>query len=253
MRVLIVDDEPLARDRIRDLLRTEPDVAAVEECSHGEAAVEYVRARRPDVMFLDVQMPGLDGFGVLERLAPEATPLVVFVTAYDRHAVRAFEVYALDYLLKPFDAERFAATVQRARTRLAQNGGEEMTRALRALMAEVRPAAAASPQILSVRSGQRIVPVRVEEIDWVEAEGNYVRLHRRGTSHLLRETMAALEQSLDPRRFRRIHRSAIVNVDRIAELVPWFGKDFRVILRDGTQLTLSRSYVDRLPEFLGRQ
>ena len=252
MRVLIVDDEPLARERIRDLLRAEGDVRRVEECGNGEEAVEAIQARPPDLVFLDVQMPGLDGFGVLERLPPGPMPLVVFVTAYEQHAVRAFEVHALDYLLKPFDPQRFAATLSRVRTRLGHGTRDEVAEAVRALLAEARDRLPAAPAVLSVRAGDRIVPIRVDEIDWVEAEGNYVRLHRGTSSHLLRETMAALEQSLDARRFRRIHRSAIVNVDRIAELVPWFGKDFKVILRDGTELTLSRSYVDRLPEFLGR-
>ena len=251
MRVLIADDEPLARERLCDLLRAEPDVR-VEECGNGEEAVAAIRALRPDLVFLDVQMPGVDGFGVLERLAPEDIPLVVFVTAYERHALRAFEVHALDYLLKPFDTDRFAATLRRARLQLAGCGRLDVARALRAMLDERHERRPDRADVLSVRTGPRIVPVRIDEIDWVEAEGNYVRLHRGGTSHLLRETMAALEQTLDGRRFRRIHRSAIVNVERIAELRPWFGKDYKVILRDGTELTLSRSYVDRLPEFVGR-
>jgi two-component system LytT family response regulator len=252
VRVLIVDDEPLARERIRGLLRDEPDVQ-VEEHGNGEDAVDGVRTFQPDLVFLDVQMPGLDGFGVLERLAPGPIPLVVFVTAYEQHALRAFEVHALDYLLKPFDAERFAVALRRARARLAAGAPDQVTAALRALLDDVRPREPRPVAVLSVRSGDRIVPVRVDEIDWIEAEGNYVRLHRGRASHLLRETMASLEESLDPQRFRRIHRSAIVNVDRIAELLPWFGKDFKVKLKDGTELTLSRSYVDRLAEFVGRR
>jgi two-component system, LytTR family, response regulator len=251
VRILIVDDEPLARARIRGLLRDEPDLH-VEERGNGEDAVESVRTFQPDLVFLDVQMPGLDGFGVLERLAPGPMPLVVFVTAYERHALRAFEVHALDYLLKPFDADRFGVALRRARARLAAGAPAQVTAALRAFLDEVRPREPPPAEVLSVRSGDRIVPVRVGEIDWIEAEGNYVRLHRGRTSHLLRETMASLEESLDARRFRRIHRSAIVNVDRIAELVPWFGKDYKVKLKDGAELTLSRSYVDRLAEFLGR-
>lgn len=250
MRVLIVDDEPLARGRIRDLLRAEPDVEHIEECGNGEDAVASIRAARPDLVFLDVLMPGLDGLAVAETVDPEQT-LIVFVTAYEAHAVRAFEVHAVDYLLKPFDSQRFATALRRARARLALPERLAAAHALRALLSDTRRDPP-NASVLAVRSGQRIVPVRVDEIDWVEAEGNYVRLHQGSTSQLLRETMAALEQTLDPKRFRRIHRSFIVNVDRIAELVPWFGKDYRVILRDGTELTLSRSYVDRLSEFVGR-
>jgi two-component system, LytTR family, response regulator len=252
VRILIVDDEPLARERIRGLLSAEPDAPHVEECGNGEDAAAAILARPPDLVFLDVQMPGLDGFEVLERLAPAPLPLVVFVTAYEQHALRAFEVHAVDYLLKPFDADRFATALGRARARLAGNGRDEMTRAVQALLDGARESRPARSEVLSVRVGERIVPVRLDEIDWIEAEGNYVRLHRGRASHLLRETMASLEESLDARRFRRIHRSAIVNVDRIAELLPWFGKDFKVKLKDGTELTLSRSYVDRLAEFLGR-
>ena len=253
MRVLIVDDEPLARERIRDLLGSQPDVRAVEECGNGEDAVAAIRARPPDVVFLDVQMPGLDGFGVLDQVAPAPLPLVVFVTAYERHAVRAFDVHAVDYLLKPFDADRFAAAMDRTRGRLAAGSDGLAAQAVHRLLEAMRARAPKPAEVLSVRSGHRIVPVRVDEIDWVAAEGNYVRLHRGRSSYLLRETMACLEQALDPRRFRRIHRSTIVNVDRIAELVPWFGKDYKVVLRDGTELTLSRSYVERLAEFVGRK
>jgi two-component system LytT family response regulator len=256
LRVLIVDDEPLARERIHDLLRKEADVESITECGNGEEAVGLVRRLELDLVFLDVQMPGLDGFGVLERLWPDPTPLVIFVTAYERFALRAFDVHALDYLLKPFDAERFQAALARARTRLAGGGGAEFQRVLRTVLAELKDREAGptpAPAVLAVKSGQRIVPVRVDEIDWVEAEGNYVRLHVGKASHLLRQTIASLEESLDARRFRRIHRSTLVNVDRIRELQPWFRKDFKVILRDGTELTLSRSYTDRLPEFLGRE
>ena len=255
MRVLIVDDEPLARERIHDLLRKEPDVESITECGNGEEAVALIRRLELDVVFLDVQMPGLDGFGVLERLWPDPTPLVIFVTAYERFALRAFDVHALDYLLKPFDAERFTAALARARTRLSNGGSSpDLQRVLRSLLSEIKGGTAApSSAVLAVKSGQRIVPVRVDEIDWVEAEGNYVRLHVGKASHLLRQTIASLEEELDARRFRRIHRSTIVNVDRIRELQPWFRKDYKVILRDGTELTLSRSYTDRLPEFLGRE
>jgi two-component system LytT family response regulator len=253
MRVLIVDDEPLARDRIRRLLGSEADVRSIAECGSGEEAVARIRAGDVDLVFLDVQMTGIDGFDVIERLSPGPMPLVVFVTAYERYALRAFEVCALDYLLKPFDADRFAAALARARLALAHGGGAEVSRALHALIAMLKARDVRAPEVFSVKSGRRIVPVRVEEIDWIGAEGNYVRLHVGKASHLLRETIAAVEQSLDTRRFRRIHRSAIVNVERISELQPWFRKDYKVMLRDGTQLTVSRNYADRLHEFLGRR
>jgi two-component system, LytTR family, response regulator len=253
MRVLIVDDEPLARERIEDLLRREPDVESIETCGNGDDAVARMSRRDLDLVFLDVQMPGLDGFGVLERLAPDAMPLVVFVTAYEQYAIRAFDVHALDYLVKPFDVDRFSMAMARARAALSNGGRAELDRAVQALLSATKDRAAERRHVLAIRSGQRIVPVRTEEIDWVEAEGNYVRLHVGKTSHLLRETLASLEESLDPRRFRRIHRSTIVNLDRIRELQPWFRKDFKVILLDGSELTLSRSFADRLPEFLGRE
>jgi two-component system LytT family response regulator len=249
MRVLVVDDEPLARERVLDLLSAQPDVISVAQCGNGEEAVRLIRRLEPDVVFLDVQMPGLDGFSVLERLDPERLPIVVFVTAFGHYAVRAFEVHALDYLLKPFDAQRFTATLARVRARLAGEGGD-VRRTLQALLGQV--GARTGPSVIPVRTGDRIVPVRTDEIDWIGAEGNYVRLHAGRVTHLVRETIGSLETTLDPRRFRRIHRSAIVNVDRIRELHPWFGKDYKVVLRDGHELTLSRTYTDRLPEFLGR-
>jgi two-component system LytT family response regulator len=251
VRVLIVDDEPLARERIRDLLRGESGVEAIAECANGEEAVDAIRRREHDLVFLDVQMPGLDGFEVLQRLASERLPLVIFVTAYEQYALRSFEVHPVDYLLKPFDAERFAAALGQARVRLAQENAADLTRTLRALIARIQDDRAGALDRLAVKTDDRILPLCTADIDWIEAEGNYVRLHIGKKPHLLRETLGRLETTLDARRFRRIHRSTIVNVERIVEISSW-GKDYRMRLRDGTELTLSRTYADRLPEFLGR-
>lgn len=248
--VLIVDDEPLARERIRRLLEADADVGAVVECRNGEEAVSRIREHAPDLVFLDVQMPGLDGFGALEHVEPGRMPLVVFVTAFEQYALRAFEVHAFDYLLKPFDRERFQASFARAKERLRAPAVPDLERQIRTLIAELR-GTARFPDRLAVKKDGRILPLRVAEIDWVEAEGNYVRLHLGKASYLYREKLLTLEERLDPRCFRRIHRSTLVNVARIREFVPWFRKDYRVILQDGTELTLSRSFKDRVQDLLG--
>jgi two-component system LytT family response regulator len=252
LRALIVDDEPLARERVRTLLAAEPDVVVAGECGSGGEAVAAILMDRPDLVFLDVQMPELDGFGVLERVreAGAELPAVVFVTAYDAHALRAFEVHALDYLLKPFDRERFTRALARAREALARREADGLDERLATLLAarSARPYATR----LAVKSGGRVRLVKAEEVDWIEAASNYVRLHVGGERHLLRETMAALEARLDPERFVRIHRSTIVNLDRVRELEPYFHGDYVVKLHDGRRLTLSRTYRERLEERLGR-
>jgi two-component system LytT family response regulator len=225
-------------------------VKAIAECRNGEEAVRTIHDHAPDLVFLDVQMPGLDGFGVLEALPGDDMPLVIFVTAYEQYALRAFEVHALDYLLKPFDRDRFRGTLQRAKERLAAGSPADMRRQLRGLLEDVRRDAGPADR-LAVKSDGRILSLRTSDIDWVEAEGNYVRLHLGKMSYLYREKLASLEERLDPRRFRRIHRSTIVNVERIKAFVPWFRKDYRVVLHDGTELTLSRNYKDRVQELLG--
>jgi two-component system LytT family response regulator len=250
IRALIVDDEPPGRARLRDLLAAEADVEVVGECADGTEAVTAVRDLRPDLLFLDVQMPGLDGFGVLEALGRECPPAVIFVTAHDRYALRAFDVHALDYLLKPFDRQRFQKALGRARTQLAGAGGPAARERLLALLEEVRPAPKPLER-LALKTAGRITFLKADEIDWIEAAGNYVRLHAGGEAHLLRETMSRLEGRLDAARFVRIHRSTIVQLDRIRELQPWFHGDYRVRLRDGTELTLSRGYRPKLQELLG--
>ena len=251
IRVLIIDDEPLARQRIRALLAAEPDVTVVGECDDGQKAVAAIREHRPDLIFLDVHMPELDGFGVLEALSGERLPGVIFVTAYDRYALRAFEVHALDYLLKPFNRERFRQALERARGRLRQARPAEVHELLHALLADVQTAAR-GPRRLVVKSDNRIVLVKPEEVDWVEAAGNYVRLYVGKDEHLLRATMEGVEAQLPPRQFVRIHRSTIVNVERIRSLEPGFHGDYVVQLHDGTELPLSRTYRPKLEELLGR-
>ena len=250
IRVLLVDDEPLARQRLRALLEAEPDLEIAGECADGSQAVEAIRTHRPDLIFLDVRMPELDGFGVLEALAEEPRPAVIFVTAYDRFALKAFEVNALDYLLKPFDRERFRKALARAREQIGRAQGDEVGQQLRALLEDARGARKYLDRVV-IKSSARVFFLRVAEIDWIEAAGNYLKLHAGREEHLLRETMNNLEARLDPAKFLRIHRSTIVNVERIQELQPWFHGDYLVLLRDGTRLTLSRSYRQKLQDWFG--
>jgi two-component system LytT family response regulator len=250
VRVLIIDDEEMARQRLRRLLAREDDVDVIGEACDGVQAVESIRTLAPDLIFLDVQMPEVDGFAVLERLRPQTPPAVVFVTAHDDYAVRAFEVHAVDYLRKPFDAGRFKEAFARARRRLADGEAEERARKLDALLAQVEAHPPRSRERLMVRSDGRLYFVRIDDIDWVEAAGNYVKLHVGRDTHLMRETMAGVEKMLDRSRFLRIHRSAIVNLDRVREMQPWFSGEYTVILRDGTQLRLSRVYRERLETWM---
>ncbi len=250
LRVLIVDDEELARQRLRRLLEVEEDVEVIGEASDGRQAVESIRALRPDLVFLDVQMPEVDGFAVLDRLRPNVSPAVVFVTAYDDYALRAFDAHAVDYLRKPFDATRFQEAFARARRRLAGAEAEDRIRRLEALLTQIAARPQRSRDRLMVRSDGRLYFIRLDDIDWIEAAGNYVKLHVGRDTHLMRETMAGIEKMLDSSRFLRIHRSAIVNLDRVREMQPWFSGEYTVILRDGTQLRLSRVYRDRLESWM---
>jgi two-component system, LytTR family, response regulator len=251
VRTVIVDDEPLGRERIRTLLADDPEIEIVGEASDGEAAVASITKLKPDLLFLDVQMPEMSGFEVLEAVAGAEMPAVIFVTAYDQYAVQAFQVHALDYLLKSFDRERFGEAVQRAKAEIARGRENKLDERLVALLEDLQEQQG-KPDRLIVRSGGRIIFLRVEEIDWIEAADNYVCLRVGRESHLLRGTMASVEQRLDARKFLRIHRSTIVNLDRVKELAPLFHGDYAVRLRDGTELILSRNYREKLQEPLGR-
>ena len=256
LRALIVDDEPLGRRGVRARLARADDVEVVGECAGGREAVRSIRDLAPDVVFLDVQMPGLDGFGVVEAVGPGAMPVTVFVTAYDEHALRAFEAQALDYLLKPIDDDRFDRALDRARRRVAERRESALGRRVSDALAgaagtpEAVPHRSPDARFLVDRAG-RVAVVHADEVDWVEAAGDYVGLHAGRDVHLLRETMARMEDRLDPRRFVRIHRSTIVNVDRIRELRPRANREYDVVLHDGTELKLSRSYRDRLATAFG--
>lgn len=251
IRTLIIDDEPLARTRIRTLLKEHEGFEVLDECGDGASAVEAIEKHNPDLIFLDVQMPECSGFEVLEALDPSARPLVIFVTAYDAYAVRAFEVHALDYLLKPVDRERFGEAVKRVRQSVDRNDLEDLNRKLSKLIDSSQKERRFLNRVI-IKSSGRVTFLRVVEIDWIEAAGNYVRLHWGNESHLLRETMNALEEKLDPEMFLRIHRSVIVNIDRIKELQPAFHGDYFVILKNNKQLPLSRGYRERIEPFLGR-
>lgn len=262
IRTLIVDDEPLARERVRTMAGGEPDLDVIGEARDGIEAVDAILSQAPDLVFLDVQMPKLDGFEVISSVGADRMPPVVFVTAFDQHALRAFEVQALDYLLKPFDRDRFCGALTRVRQQIdrAENGalGQKLLALVRDMHTDMPAETVPPPQVqgksdrMVVKSGGRLFFLRADEIDWVEAAGNYVRLHVGAESHLLRETMNAIETRLNPDTFFRIHRSRIVNIERIKELQPWFNGEYVVILRNGTKLTLSRGYREKLQDRLGR-
>ena len=253
LRVLVVDDEPLARAGVADLVRKDAGLEVVAECADGRSALEAIERLRPDLVLLDVQMPELDGFEVLRQLDPKHLPAVIFITAYDEFAVRAFDVHALDYLVKPFDDARFAEALARAK-RVIGTGGGELGRRLDALLTQLatgNPPGEYQNRIV-VKTAGRVFFVRVEELDWVEAADYCVKLHSGGKTHVIRDSMNALEERLDPRRFFRVNRSAIVNLDRVREIQPYFKGEQVVLLQDGTQLKLSRGRRIELEERLGQ-
>jgi two-component system LytT family response regulator len=253
-RVIIVDDEELARRGIRTRLQRSGDVEIVAECSNGREAIEAIGRASPDLVFLDVQMPGKTGFDVVEAIGWDAFPHVIFVTAHDRYALRAFEVNALDYLLKPIDDERFDIAFKRARESLTRDRDSDFGRRLAAVIGDATPGrdglAASRPDRIVVRSGGRVVFVKISEIDWVEAAGDYVTLHVGKKSWLLRETISEIERKLEPNGFTRIHRSTVVNLERVGEMRALDNGEYRVLLRDGTELKLSRSYRHALQRLI---
>lgn len=250
IRALVVDDEPLAREMIREMLEDDSEVEIVGECTNGREAVEAIRSSAPDIVFLDIQMPELGGFEVLAALDPKTTPYVIFVTAYDQYAVRAFEVHALDYLLKPYDRERFEAAWRRAKEQLKLDRTSRRDQDIIALLEELK----AGPRYLErlvIKNGGRVFFLHVQDVYCIEAEGNYVRVYDGQKGYLLRETISSLEEQLDPKQFLRIHRSAIVKIDRIKEMQPWFHGEYRIIMENGKQLALSRNYRANLQEAVG--
>jgi len=251
-RVLVVDDEPLARKRIRRMLGGEPDMTVIGECADGVSAVSAIHDLSPDVVFLDVQMPEMNGLEVIRAVGSHRLPALVFVTAYDTYALQAFEAEALDYLLKPFDPMRFRETLQRVRRRLGEPGGEEISEQIRRLASRF---GAESKYLhrLVVKTGDRVLLLNVGEVDWLEAAGNYVCVHVGKQSHIVRDSLGNLESRLDPEHFVRIHRSSVVNLDRIRELRPHWHGDYKLILQSGQVLPLSRRYRHALTEKLGIQ
>jgi two-component system LytT family response regulator len=255
LRVLIVDDEPLARTRLRELLADDPAVAVVTECGNGRDAVTAIERESPDVVLLDIQMPEMDGFAVVRAVGAEHMPAVVFVTASDAHAVRAFEVHACDYVLKPVDRGRFGEAMRRAKERVASP--DDLQARLTALVADMSSAARGTPAqarlaIRTVRGNGRVLFIRTADIDWCEAMDNHLRLHVGKETYVIRETLTNLEQRLPPAAFLRVHRSSLVNIDRIREIQPWFGGDYVLILTDGTKVTTGRRYRAAVQAFLDR-
>jgi two-component system LytT family response regulator len=254
IRVLVADDQPMARERLVSLLAAEPGVELAGTAASGEEAVDQIRQSSPDLVFLDLQMPGMDGFKVIEAIGVDRMPPTVFVTAYDEYAVRAFDVQALDYLLKPFGRQRFQSALERARKHLERERKGAMAERLAQLLRTGRPPQGATDGVrLLIKSGGRVSFVDVDQIDWVEAEGNYVRLHVGDQIHMLRETMSRLIARIGPQRFFRIHRSRIVNITRVKELLIAGGGEYHVVLWNGAKLGLSRLYRDDLQEQLTRR
>lgn len=250
LRVLVVDDEPLARRKLVRFLEAEPGTLVVGECGDGAEALRRIEELAPDLVFLDIQMPGVSGLEVAEAIGPEAIPALVFVTAFDQYAVKAFEIHALDYLLKPFDRDRFRRALERARAERAGGADGALRRQLADVLAELRRRTGPAPRFL-VRERGGVAIVRAADVDWIEAQGNYVCLHVGPEAHLLRETMAGIEGRLDPSAFLRIRRTAIVNVARIEALRPWTKDEKVVVLGTGARLAVSRRYRERAERLLG--
>jgi two-component system LytT family response regulator len=250
IRTVIVDDEELARERLRSLLTRQPEIEIVGEAADGRSAVDLIDRLKPDLLFLDVQMPELNGFEVLS--AVDDPPNVVFVTAHDKFALKAFDVHAVDYLLKPFDRERFLTALERAVAKVREQKPGAARAQAAAVLEEVKPAAKGVERLL-VKSQGKVLLVKTADIDWVEAADNYVSLHLGREIHMMRETMNSLEGRLPAEKFMRISRSTIVNVDRIQELEPMFHGEYIVVLKSGTKLTLSRTYRDKLDQLMGKR
>lgn len=250
IQALIVDDELLARNKIARFLKDRPDIEIVEECSNGLEAVQSILKNQPDLVFLDIQMPELDGFGVIQTVGVKQMPMVIFVTAFDQYAIQAFENQAIDYLLKPFNAQRFTAAVERAAQMIRLHPKNEIDKRLEDLLEKFQDRIHYIERIV-IKATSRIYFLRIEDIEWIEAAGNYVDIHIGNETHLLRETMNNLEAKLDPSKFLRIHRSTIVNIDRIKEMQPDVGSDYIVVMKTGKQLIMSRRNREKLNKIMG--
>ena len=248
IRTLIIDDVALARQRLKRCLKSDAEIEIVGECDNGAKAVADIRALAPDLIFLDVQMPALDGFGVLAALKNERMPAVIFVTAYNDYAIQAFEVNALDYLLKPVDCERLSKAVRRAKTQSSRN--DDLDTRFRAMLEDLKTGSKYIKR-LTIKLTGRTVLLPIDEIDWIETHGNYLKVHAGHESHLIRATMQSLETKLNPEKFVRVHRSVIVNVEKIKEIYPRSNGDQDLVLQNGRQLMLSRNYRDRFFTVLG--
>lgn len=249
IHTIIADDEPLARGKLRMLLDSEPGIRIIAECENGNEAISALKAYKPDLLLLDIQMPDADGFQVLETLAPEDMPMIIFTTAYDQYAIRAFEEHALDYLLKPFDQERLHAAIERARLEILNRHDRELTSRILDMLSSIK-ASQQTERRFVIKSGGRVVFLDVDDIDWVEAAANYVKLNAGGRSYLLRDTISRISERLDPSQFVRIHRSILVNVRKIKELQPCNSGEYMVILRNGKELSCSRGYRAGLHELI---
>ena len=248
IKALIVDDELLARDRIRELLKDHPEVQVIGEARNGQEAIDCVANQNPDLVFLDVQMPDLDGFDVLQKLNLEQLPLIIFVTAYDQYALRAFDVHAVDYLTKPFDRKRFAEAVEHAK--VFMNGAKEADTARILNMLQELRAGTRYLERFAIKNGETVFFVRAVDVHAIEAQGNYVRLILADSAHLLRDTLNNIESQINPRMFVRIHRRTIVNIDRVKEVQTWARGEYRVVLTSGAHYTLSRGYRQHFEKFI---
>lgn len=252
IRVLVVDDEALARERACQLLKADPEIEIIGQCGDGQTAVEKIQKDKPDLVLLDVQMPELDGFAVVEAVGADKMPAVIFVTAHEKFALKAFDVHAIDYLLKPYDRERFETALRRAKDQLARSKSGDLQSKMSALLGEIKTQPKPANRLV-VKTEGRVLLLKNEDVDWVEAADNYIILHIGADTHMLRETMTSIESRLPSEKFIRVNRSTIVNIDRIKELQPLFHGEYVIILKNGTKLTLSRGYREKLDQLLGRE
>lgn len=248
IRAIVVDDEPLACKRLVKLLNEEEDVEVVEVCANGKEAIDEINEQDPDLVFLDIQMPEINGFEVLQHIESDRVPAIIFVTAYDEYALKAFEVHALDYLMKPFNKARFRDSLQRAKNSIKSNGNTEVGEKIENLLEYLNPGQDSLSRIL-IKTSSRYFFLKADEIDWIESAGNYVRIHSGKNNYLIRETMINMEKKLDDDKFFRIHRSTIINVEKVKELEQWFHGDYQVIMYNDEKLTMSRNYKDLLERF----